>query len=188
VVLLLAIVFFAAARPAVASTFTFSYVFGTGEVVNGSFTGVRNDNGTAANLLDDYISNPTIVGAFYQGTAFGGTLYANAYDHTGWVGGPTSIYFDGALNNFLINACAGPASCSLANPEYFMMRAIAQGSVAVQYYHESPLTITSDSAIAGARWTLTEQTTASAVPEPATLSLLGLGLASVAAVVRRRRR
>lgn len=160
-----------------ATVFQFSATFDADHVVTGSFEGKANGN-----LVTD-LSNVTLE---FNGQAAGdGRAFTTAaYDESGYYWRPGAVAsFDGTQNNFLfINS--NYLSNDYSYNTYFYSLTWYGATIATSYSPNSPYFYTgSISAPASYGWTLSA---VNEVPEPATLALLGLGVAGLG-VMRRRK-
>lgn len=162
-----------------AEIFNYSYTFGNGSVVSGSF------DGTASGNLVTGLSNITaaIDNVAYNdsGSLFGSSLDFNTYS---WVSGGAVASFDGTQNNFLFIDVDYPNNYSWSN--YFYSNSFfgltannantyQYGSEYGSYYGATPYL---------SRWTLTP---AAPVPEPETYVMLLAGLGLLRFTARRRK-
>src|SRR5580698_189886 len=110
-----------ASAAASADTFDFSYTFGDGQEVIGSFTGTTTNGGQSASNVGNFAVS-------FQGTALapvtvGGVTLGNALQANSWNAGlvafddttPVTIYANGALNNFVISDVDAAVN---TNPDY----------------------------------------------------------------------
>jgi hypothetical protein len=90
--LFLGLVLTATAVPSFADTFDFSYVFGDGTDITGSFTGTK---------AGQFVNNVSNVSVFFDGTAMPGTIYTSTIDSGfDYLNGPV-ISFDASQNDFV---------------------------------------------------------------------------------------
>ena len=161
-----------------ATIFNFSYTSGNGHVTTGSFSGTANGQ---------YVDGVTDVSVFFDGIAFvgNGSLFSHAgicspWPNCAWTTNPGVVSFSGALNNFMFVDTNYPVvpgyinyfAFSNVNPLGPVVQTLGP-SFDVYEYPANPST-----------WAVTE---ASSVPEPATLSLLALGLLGIGAARRSNR-
>jgi hypothetical protein len=85
----------AAAQPALAAMYSYSYTFTTGQVVNGKVDATFNAGADAGSAADDYLSNVSVLSALYQGTPFASSsLFLRTYP--GYAT-DAKMYFSGTL-------------------------------------------------------------------------------------------
>jgi VPDSG-CTERM motif len=151
-------------------TFDYSYTFGSGDVVTGSFDGIVNGN-----LVND-LSN---VSLNVNGVSIGGTMFVNSWDMVpfAWVAGGAVASFDGTQNNFwFVNSDWIDGDVSYTG--YFLSLSALDAysgdySVANGFNNDNSL---------NSSWSLTRRS----VPEGgATIALLGGALLGLAAFRRR---
>ena len=161
--------------------FDFSYQFSSNSLhsVTGSISGVRNNNGTAGDPSDDFVSGITVLSALFDGVAMNGPLYALGYNNLSWTGLPGTMAFDAFGNNFIIANCTDSVACSNVNPavlNYLMLRTPGQGGTSASYALGN--FSVSDPIVNARGWSLTERAAGEA-PEPGTIWLASLALAGL---------
>ena len=184
--LILAAVVALSATTSYADTFNYSYTFSFGTVLSGSF------DGTAQNNLVTNLSNITasINGTPIEGS---GNLYNWHHDptnvHSTLVIGGAVASFDGTQNNFLFMNSDNvyEVFCCVTNNLLPYVDINSTNDRTWFEYRVSGELYTKYESIDNqslSAWSLSQ---VSAVPEPATLALLGLSLAGVVATRRRKR-
>lgn len=168
------------AATAKADLFNYSYRFGNGTVVSGSF------EGTASGLYVTGISN---LSASLDGAPFAGSpsLFATAYNtatHNWDNTVPAVVSFDASLNNFLFIDSNFPSDVSYTTYFYMVNDSLFGFSAASAGFHSGA--IADDSPMNSSNWTLT--TVAAPIPEPETYAMMLAGLAMLGFAARRRQR
>lgn len=159
-----------------AAVYRYSYTFADGSIVNGGFAG-----SAAGNLITDLSG----ISAYLNGVAFNGngSLYAAGLDANGnWSAGTGVASFDGLQNNFLFADSDFPLDYSHTN--YFYDTYARTQDAYTESSHGSAWDDLSSAPYVGANWSVT---TASEVPEPAPVLLLGLASACLILARRRQR-
>ncbi len=168
-----------ASSSAMATSFEFSYRFNTGEQVSGSFAGTLNG---------DLVSDISQLAVSIDGVAFTGPLQAFRYTQPGGNCGTcfeavgALVSFDPMKNNFFFGN--GNAATGLGVTNYFYVIPWPNGNnnpVATQGVINGTTINFFNGQYVPQNWVLT------AVPEPASVLMLLVGLAAVFNQVQRRR-
>ncbi len=177
-----------------AGTYDFSYLFGDGQEVTGSFTGTSTDGGQSvtniSNLqvqLNGIAFGPVTSNGITTGNA---TLQVNAWNPTLVAFDdttPVTIYANGALNNFSISDV--DAAVNVPDYEFVYLNDATNGFyevVANNYLQSDSFSpgstqLATDEPGNAADWTLTP------VPLPAPVLLLASSLGLLGVIGRRRR-
>ncbi len=172
-----------------AAKFDYSYTFGSGAVVAGSFTGTANGN---------LITDLSDISASLNGIGFAPTLYGIGYSNYApnayrWVPTGAVASFDGTQNQFMFaDDTMTPGHDSLQT--YFFIVTSIIGGVA---YPEAFATLLNDGThvevdgvfrpyrYSPARWSVTA--VAAPVPEPETYAMMLAGLGLLGVMTRRRK-
>jgi len=174
-----------------AATYDFTYTFSDGQEVTGSFNGVSTDGGLAVTDISGIqasLNGIAMAPVLVSGNTLGAALQANtwnttleAFDNTT----PVTVYFNGALNNFIFSDVDASTNSS---PDYefaYINDPNEAGVVAANFlqtdsYSPGSTQLALDATPNSASWSLTP------VPVPAPLLLLGSGLALFGVIGRRR--
>jgi len=175
---LLAAAIFLSVSAAHADFFKYSYVFGDGTTVEGSFSATVNgdfltgfSNISAAIDGDEFFGNGSLVNyGFEAGTGY-------------WVAGQAVATISGTYANFVFAADPGLSNNTNFFRIEFDQSGVTGSATAIKIGGGVYLDV-SDQYYAPSRWTLTAVT---AVPEPDSLALLMAGLGLMGVVVRRRK-
>jgi hypothetical protein len=151
--------------------FDFSYVFGPGSLGSGTVaTGVF--DGTANGDLINNISN---VALFIDGSSLGPIFHSENFEGTG----PAVVSFDGAQNDFVFAGLTGGLVLSVTGPS------TNNAIVALNFVTDN---IIAAGTIDPGNWSVVDLSTSSVPDRGATITMLGLGIASLACVTRWRSR
>lgn len=161
-------------RSASADTFNYSYLFDSGLLVTGSFTGTANG---------DFVDNVADVTLFYDGVAVSGPLFTSSFDGAAFQSGPL-ISFNPYLSNFAFANTDLAAGDGYDSVFYILNSSVYGDDIALAY-----------SATLGAQglgqppsaWSLVAASGPVPVGVPeraATFGLFGLGLIALAALRR----
>ena len=146
-----------------ASTFNYSYTFGSGDVVTGSFTG---------NASGNLVTNLSNITAFIDGTPLNGSgSLFNALYTGGWTADAGVASFDGTQNDFLFIDSHYPIDYNYSN-YFYSISSVNTFAVAGGHYDGEILNT--------GNWKLT-----SAVPETGNVALMLAGLGLVGMSLRR---
>jgi hypothetical protein len=181
---------FAAPLAQAGAVYNYSYAFGNGVLVEGSFTGTANGN---------LVSNLSNISASINGVAYNGSgnLFASSMQKVNgyygayytWVSGGGVASFDGLQNNFLFIDVDYPNSYSYTNYFYDVSnpsrQVYASGKGLYGNDYSYNYNYYSQNYTKGV-WTLTAANAASDVPEPTSVLLMGLGLVGLVAARRKK--
>ena len=151
-----------------ADTFAFSYLFGDGLNVTGTFSGVANGN---------FAENVFNVAVFFNGNAMPGTVFASQFDGANYLNGPV-ISYDALQNNFVFANSDLAGGDFVFDSIFYMLNASVSSDTAVAF---SSLGYASqDDPTSSANWSLVQTP-----DQSSTLALLGLALAGLTWMKRR---
>jgi|SRR5882672_4142958 len=166
------------ATSAKADLFNFSYTFADASVVSGSFAG------TASGV---YVDNISDVSVFWNGIPFSGNP---GLQHMGLnTGGsfdpsmPAVVSTDASLNNFLF-ADIYPTYFGTTNSFYMVSHGTFSSAEVWRGFGGAPGSF--DPVIDPSRWSLTNVSAVTAIPEPETYAMLLAGLGFLGFMARRR--
>lgn len=170
----------AAAAAAHADTFDYSYTFGDGKKVAGSF------NGT---LSGDLVTGLSNISAALDGVAFDGSgnLYAAHFvgGPVGWESGGAVASMSGTKNNFIFINSDAPTDWSYS--AYFRSVPLSGATTDNSFAVRINVNADDTGGYNASRWTLTNSTVA-AVPEPETYAMMLAGLGLMGAIARRKKK
>lgn len=169
-------------QPALATTYDFSYTFGAGDKVTGSFD-AAGDDGTYVNTAG--IGSITVS---RNGVALDGPLISNFYDSVS-SSAPPVIAFAFDKNAFIFSNCSQPGCGGPTDPpanyNYFMLRHSNPNQNA-NLYKAGPDGYYANDDFPNTSWHLAARVSPP-VPEPGTYALMALGLLAVGLSTGRRR-
>ena len=157
---------------AFASVFNFSYTFGTGDKVTGSFTG---------DLQGTLISNLSNVSVVLDGKPFPSSIFSvtSWSDSAFWVNGGAVASLDGLQNNFNFRGgdYSGAVYAFFAVPFFSTQTNSAQAYISLAW-NNYPVDVTGYDA---RNWSVT------AVPEPETYAMMLAGLGLLGFMAKRKK-
>jgi hypothetical protein len=175
------------AAPAVAANYEFQYLFNTGQLITGSFSGDQSGNlVTNISNLDFSIDGTPVTGSLYiyGFTGYNGPAGPNDPSFQNFVLNGAQLSFDPLLNNFLFRNA--PVESATDEQFYIFPWSNFDNQVAAQLWQNGTANQLYNGSYIPQNWSLSQVNVPGAVPEPATWLMLLSGFGLVGAMARRR--